>query len=259
MKNHRKKKNKNVVMIGLLALFILAVIIYNAFLPEPSVTEPLDVQEEQQFITAREAMVTYQLAGRDIDDKKVLEVMGKVKRHLFVPADLVNQAYNDNPLPIGYGQTISQPYIVGLMTQHLEVSLQDKVLEIGTGSGYQAAVLAELVDEVYTVEIVKELAESAKTRLHRRGYNNVNVKHADGYYGWEEHAPFDSIIVTAATNHVPPSLLDQLKDGGTLIIPLGSTYQFQTLTLMTKQGEDIKTKFITGVRFVPLTGKALEE
>jgi len=184
--------------------------------------------------------------------------MEKIERHKFVPEALKNNAYDDNPLPIGYGQTISQPYIVALMTQSLEVGKNDKVLEIGTGSGYQAAVLSELVKKVYTMEIINELAENAETRLRNLGYKNVKVENADGYSGWEEFAPYDAIIVTAAANHIPPPLLEQLKDGGKLIIPLGSTLTFQTLTLVTKKGDDLETKFITGVRFVPLTGKALE-
>ena len=144
------------------------------------------------------------------------------------------------------------------MTQALDVDENDKVLEIGTGSGYQAAVLSELVKEIYTIEIVEELAQSAEERLDNLNFKNVEVKNADGYFGWEENAPFDAIIITAAANHIPPPLLEQLKDGGKLIIPLGSIRTFQTLTIVTKEGNELETKFITGVRFVPLTGKALE-
>jgi len=162
-------------------------------------------------------------------------------------------------LPIGYGQTISQPYIVALMTQSLQLKENNKVLEIGTGSGYQAAVLAELVKDVYTIEIIKELADSAENRLNNLNYKNIRVKNADGYFGWEEEAPFDAIIITAAANHIPPPLLNQLKDKGKLIIPLGSTLSFQTLTLVTKKGDELETEFITGVRFVPLTGQALKK
>ncbi len=213
-------------------------------------------EQEDKYAKLRENMVKYQLKTRDIDNKKVLEVMNKVERHKFVPTNLVSDAYDDSPLPIGHGQTISQPYIVALMTQSLQVNENYKVLEIGTGSGYQAAVLAELVKNVYTIEIIKELANSAKNRLNKLNYTNVKVKHADGYFGWKEYAPFDAIIITAAANHIPPPLLKQLKDGGKLIIPLGSTLWFQTLTLVTKKGEELETEFITGVRFVPFTGEA---
>lgn len=181
--------------------------------------------------------------------------MEKVPRHKFMPF-YTDQAYNDHPVPIGYGQTISQPYIVALMTQLLDTKDSDKVLEIGTGSGYQAAVLAELVDKVYTIEIIEELANMAEQTLINLGYDNVEVKHADGYFGWEENAPFDAIIITAAANHIPPPLIEQLNDNGKLIIPLASAAGFQTLTLVTKKGDDLETRFITGVRFVPMTGAA---
>lgn len=212
-----------------------------------------------KYSVLRAEMVKEQLKRRDIGDEKVLTVMNKIERHKFVPANLVGQAYNDNPLPIGYGQTISQPYIVALMTQSLQLDQDDKVLEIGTGSAYQAAVLAELVDEVYTIEIIKELADAATKRLDNLGYKNVTVKHADGYYGWPAEAPFDVIIITAAANHIPPPLLRQLKDGGKLIIPLQSVFRFQTLTLVTKKGDELETDFITDVRFVPLTGEGREK
>ncbi|MFQ6109822.1 MAG: protein-L-isoaspartate(D-aspartate) O-methyltransferase, partial [Candidatus Aminicenantales bacterium] len=167
-----------------------------------------------------------------------------------------HQAYGDYPLPIDEGQTISQPYIVALMTQHLKIREGDKVLEIGTGSGYQAAVLAHLTDQVYSIEIRKKLAENAAKTLQRLGYNQVKVKWGDGYFGWEEHAPFDAIIVTCAANHVPPPLLKQLKTGGRLILPLGSTLYFQTLTLITKTSGKPKVDHILGVRFVPMIGEA---
>ncbi len=155
--------------------------------------------------------------------------MGNISRHLFVDENLQHVVYNDNPLPIGEGQTISQPYVVALMTQSLGLKGNETVLEIGTGSGYQAAVLAELVEEVYTIEIKPTLAKKAEERLDSMGYKNINVKNADGYFGWEEHASYDAIMVTAAVNHIPPSLLDQLKDGGKLILPLGRTSYYQTL------------------------------
>ena len=194
--------------------------------------------------------------GRDITDPRVLEVMGNIPRHLFVDENLQHVAYNDNPLPIGEGQTISQPYVVALMTQSLGLKGNETLLEIGTGSGYQAAVLAELVEEVYTIEIKPTLAKKAEERLDSMGYKNINVKNADGYLGWEEHAPYDAIMVTAAVNHIPPSLLDQLKDGGKLILPLGSTAYYQTLTLVEKQGNELYVTHITSVMFVPLTGEA---
>ncbi len=202
-------------------------------------------------------MVETQLIPRGIKDKRVINAMLTIPRHLFVPEEaLWSQAYSDFPLPIGEKQTISQPYIVALMTQELNADKGDKVLEIGTGSGYQAAVLSGLVKEVYTIEIIEPLAKSAEERLSREGYKNVKVKNADGYFGWEENASFDAIIVTAAANHIPPPLIEQLKDGGRLIIPLGSTREFQTLTLVTRKDNDLETRFITGVVFVPLTGEA---
>lgn len=212
----------------------------------------------QTLTVQRAQMVEQQLKGRDIVNERVLTVMNTVERHRFVPENLQAHAYADRPLPIGYGQTISQPYIVALMTQTLQLDKDDRILEIGTGSGYQAAVLAELRHEVYTIEIIDELAESAKARLQNLGYDNVRVKHADGYFGWEEYAPFDAIIVTAAANHIPPPLLKQLKDGGKLIIPLSSTLRFQTLTLVSRKDGEVETEFITGVRFVPLTGRTLQ-
>ncbi len=218
-----------------------------------------EAYDNERFVKLRKKMVEEQLQSRDIDNEIVLRVMNKVLRHEFVPFRYMKEAYDDNPVPIGYGQTISQPYIVALMTQCLELNKNDRVLEIGTGSAYQAAVLAKIVKEVYTIEIIKELAKSAKERLEKLKYSNVKVKHADGYYGWEEHAPFDAIIITAAANHIPTPLLRQLKNGGKLIIPLGNIYTFQTLTIVKKKGEELDTNFITGVRFVPLTGKVQEE
>jgi len=207
-------------------------------------------------IAQRERMVERDLRGRDITAPKVLEIMGRVKRHLFIDKSLRNQAYADHPLPIGEGQTISQPYIVALMTQILQVKPGEKVLEIGTGSGYQAAVLAELSDRVYTIEIRESLTKQAAQRLRQLGYEKVGVKYGDGYFGWEEHAPFDAIIVTCAANHIPPPLIKQLKEGGRLIIPLGSTTYFQTLTLLTKEGGKSNIQHLLGVAFVPMIGEA---
>lgn len=201
-------------------------------------------------------MVRKQLAARDITDRKVLEVMGKVPRHLFISARYQRRAYEDNPLPIDEGQTISQPYIVALMTQHLKLKKGEKVLEVGTGSGYQAAVLAHLTDRVYSIEIRENLAKKATKTLEKLNYDQVQVKCADGYFGWEEHAPFDTIIVTCAANHVPPPLLKQLKEGGRLIIPLGSTLYFQNLTLITKTKGKPEVRHMSGVRFVPMVGEA---
>lgn len=187
---------------------------------------------------------------------EVLAVLGRVERHLFVPPEQARYAYENRPLPIGHGQTISQPYIVALMTDLLELDEKDVVLEVGTGSGYQAAVLAELVDHVYSIEIVEALAVSARERLARLGYDNVTTKLGDGYYGWKDHAPFDSIIVTAAASHVPPPLIEQLKPGGRMVIPVGGRFMTQLLLLLEK-GDDgeIVTRQIGAVRFVPLTGK----
>ena len=185
----------------------------------------------------------------------VIAAMGRVARHEFVPEALRASAYQDRPLPIGYGQTISQPYIVALMTDLLEPARGDKVLEVGTGSGYQAAVLAKLVRHVYSMEIIEPLAKQARQRLDRLGYGNVESKLADGYFGWEEHAPYDAIIVTAAASHVPPPLIQQLKPGGRLVIPVGGRFAIQYLLLIEKSEKgEILTKQITAVRFVPLTG-----
>ena len=212
--------------------------------------------QDDPFKNAREKMVKHDLKGRDINDKRVLSVMGKVKRHLFVEKSLWNVAYNDYPLSIDDGQTISQPYIVALMTQCLNLKPTDNVLEIGTGSGYQAAVLAELVDQVYSIEIGEKLAKEASLKLKELGYQNVKVKQGDGYFGWPSYAPFDAIIITCAANQIPPPLTKQLKEGGRLIIPLGSTLFHQTLTLITKVKGELEVKHISGVRFVPMTGES---
>jgi protein-L-isoaspartate(D-aspartate) O-methyltransferase len=214
--------------------------------------------EDPSLVEARKRMVERDLKGRDIRDPRVLEIMGKVPRHLFVEPSLKSKAYADHPLPIGEGQTISQPYIVGLMTQILKIQPGERVLEIGTGSGYQAAVLAELTDQVYTVEIIETLTQQAARTLKELGYGRVQVKYGDGYFGWEEAAPFDAIIVTCAANHIPPPLIKQLKEGGRLIIPLGSTTYFQTLTLLTKKMGKPDVQHLLGVAFVPMTGEALK-
>jgi protein-L-isoaspartate(D-aspartate) O-methyltransferase len=209
-----------------------------------------------QYASARKRMVDTQIRARGIKSADVLRAMETVPRHLYIPAPRRGQAYNDHPVPIGYGQTISQPYIVAYMTELLQPKPNHRVLEIGTGSGYQAAILAEIVDKVYTVEIVEELAKSSSELLKNLGYDNIKVKHADGYYGWEEHAPFDSIMVTAAAEFVPPPLIKQLKVGGIMCIPVGPPFHIQTLYLIRKVSEEnIETTVLGQVRFVPLTRK----
>ena len=201
-------------------------------------------------------LVEEQLAARDIADPVVLRAMQQVPRHLFVPERLREYAYTDQPLPIGEDQTISQPYIVAFMSQALQLQKNDKVLEIGTGSGYQAAVLAEIVEQVYTIEIVPALARKARQRLAEMRYDNVDVRLGDGYLGWPEQAPFDAIIVTAAPDHIPPALVEQLRDGGRLVLPLGDKNQ-QLVRIIRQGGENIVENLLP-VRFVPMTGKARE-
>lgn len=204
------------------------------------------------FFQPRKDMVEHQLRERGIDDKRVLEVMLRVERHKFVPHSQLRRAYYDRPLPIGEGQTISQPYIVAFMTQCLKLKPTDRVLEVGTGSGYQAAILADLTNEVYTIEIIEKLYSQAKERLSGMEYHNIQVKHADGYYGWEEHAPFDIIMVTCAPDHVPPPLIRQLANGGRMILPVGRPGNYQTLWLIEKRGEKLLFKNEGAVLFVPL-------
>lgn len=210
------------------------------------------MSQSEEFAIARENMVRTQLKGRDIRDPNVLAAMEKVERHYFVSSKFLSHAYQDRPLSINYGQTISQPYIVALMTQLLKLNEETKVLEIGTGCGYQTAVLAETAKEVYSVEILPELAESAKKRLAKLNYNNVNLKHGNGYYGWIEHAPYDGILVTAAPEKVPYRLTQQLIDGGRMVIPVGTT--IQELLLIQKCSDKVETTSIAGVSFVPMTG-----
>ena len=200
-------------------------------------------------------MVRFQIEARGVKDPAVLNAMRQVQRHQFVPTVLVPFAYSDGPLPIGEDQTISQPYIVALMTELLSLDSDDKVLEVGTGSGYQAAVLAEIVSEVYTIEILPGLAEGARKRLEQLGYQNVFVRTGDGYLGWPEKAPFDGIIVTAAPDEIPKPLLDQLKVGGRMVIPLGS-FPNQTLYVIRKTEHGIEKEEVIPVRFVPMTGIA---
>lgn len=203
---------------------------------------------------ARRLMVEEQIAGREVRDSATLRAMLSVPRHEFVPANLRTSAYADFPLPIGYGQTISQPYIVAFMTEQLGLTPRSRVLEVGTGSGYQAAVLAEIAGDVYTMEIVPQLALEAETRLRQLGYGRVRTRHADGFFGWPDAAPFDAIIVTAAAGFVPPPLVEQLKPGGRMVIPVGSVYGAQNLVLVRKAPDGaITTRTLLPVRFVPLT------
>lgn len=220
-------------------------------LPEPTLAA------EDSLVVARQRMVAEQLAGpgRNITNAQVLAAMLKVPRHEFVPESLRSRAYLDCPLPIGHDQTISQPFIVAFMTEQLQPKTTDKVLEVGTGSGYQAAVLAELVANVYTIEIIEDLAKRAATDLKRLGYTNVYVRAGDGYKGWPEAAPFDAIIVTCAPKKIPAPLVEQLKDGGRMIIPVGPTWD-QELVLLRKQGAKLEYRAVLPVRFVPMTGQS---
>lgn len=228
--------------------FLFILLILNAGILFP-------LYSQSKYNEKRVNMVKKQIELRGIHDKNTLNAMKTVERHLFVPSINRDRAYEDRPFPIGYGQTISQPYIVAYMTDLLDVESGDTVLEIGTGSGYQAAVLAEIVSQVYTIEIIEKLGLSAKERLNNLKYNRVEVKIGDGYYGWEEYAPFDAIVVTAASEYIPPPLIDQLKDGGKMIIPIGSPFSVQTLMLIKKSGEKITTHNLMLVRFVPFIRK----
>ncbi len=210
----------------------------------------------QDFDSLRDDMVNSQIVKRGVTNKRVLDVMRTVPRHRFVPNSLAHAAYFDRPLPIGHNQTISQPYIVALMTELLELKGNEKVLEIGTGSGYQAAILSLLCKEVYTIELLEPLAHSASMILKQLGYKNIEVKHGDGYLGWEEHAPFDAIIVTASPKEIPPKLIEQLKEGGRMVLPVGTNRQ--ELKLVIKDNEGIKVEKIISVRFVPMVRDALD-
>ncbi len=211
--------------------------------------------QEDPFIKSREDLVLETIEKRGVTNKAVLKSMKTVKRHLFVPENNVPSAYEDRALPIGYGQTISQPFIVAYMTEVINPKPEYKVLEIGTGSGYQAAVLAEIVKEVYTIEIIPDLGNAAAARLKKLGYHNVNVNVTDGYFGWPEHGPYDAILVTAAAEFVPPPLLEQLKEGGKIVIPIGSPFMNQMLMLIEKKEKKVTTKNLMPVVFVPFTRK----
>lgn len=214
----------------------------------------MPLKADDEYREEREAMVRYQLEARGIRDPRVLEAMRKVPRHLFVPPEYRDAAYEDRPLPIGEGQTISQPYIVALMTEALGLQGHEKVLEIGTGSGYQAAILAELAGEVYSIELEPLLAKRARRILQELGYANVHISVRDGFYGWPEAAPFDRIIVTCAAPRIPEPLLEQLKDPGRMVLPLGEASYHQVLVLVRKEGKRIEREEITGVVFVPMRG-----
>jgi protein-L-isoaspartate(D-aspartate) O-methyltransferase len=229
-----------------------------AFLAPSDLASPLHAAPTDDALArARQRMVTEQLSGpgRGITNAQVLRALGKVPRHEFVPERLRSLAYQDCPLPIGCEQTISQPYIVAFMTEQLDPKPTDRVLEIGTGSGYQAAVLAELVAKVYTIEIIEELAGRAAKDLKRLGYTNVQVRAGDGYKGWPEAAPFDAVIVTCAPERVPQPLIEQLKEGGRMIIPVGPSWN-QELELLSKNGAKLERRAVLPVRFVPMTGQA---
>lgn len=242
----------------------------NAITPEASIPEVTDIlgltveptgdqiapttsTKVDLFAEARQAMVRTQIEGRGVSDQAVLEALLAVPRHEFVLPENIDLAYGDHPLPIGYGQTISQPYIVALMSEALQLEPGERVLEIGTGSGYQAAILAEMDAEVYTVEIIPELASQAEERLERLGFGGVAVLNADGYLGWEENAPYDKIIVTAAPDHLPQPLANQLNEGGRLVIPIGPVGSVQTLWVFEKEGAQLSASNLGAVRFVPLT------
>ncbi len=214
---------------------------------------------QEDFTTKRDQMVKFQLEARDINDPATLKAMRTVPRHLFVPKKIEHKAYSDRAMPIGDGQTISQPYIVAYMTQALQLKPSDKVLEIGTGSGYQAAVLAEIVDSVYTIEIVEPLGIEADKRLKRLGYTTIHTRIGDGYHGWPEQAPFDAIIVTAAVEEIPPKLLEQLAEGGRMIIPVGQTRFHRNLILARKKKGKIKSEKLIPVVFVPFTREKNED
>jgi len=231
-----------------------------AILPLLMLTQfPVYAQEVQDaFAEPRKRMVERDLRGRGIKDPRVLEAMYLVPRHLFVPRRHRSQAYQDRPVPIGKGQTISQPYVVALMTELLKLEGNERVLEVGTGSGYQAAVLSQLAREVYTIEIIPSLAAKAEERLLRLGYGNVQVKTGDGFFGWEEKGPFDAIVVTASTEKIPDPLWKQLQRGGRLVMPLGETHKTQRLVRATKIKGKRHVETITGVIFVPMTGEVGE-
>ena len=254
-----EKKQKGIKVRLLLVLLCLISVVVWPFIPallHASAMEDYYMQQRQKMVQLIEQDVrrTSQYLDTEALDSRVLDAVRNVPRHKFVSPDTLDQAYWNTPLPIGYGQTISQPYIVAVMTDLLKLSENDKVLEIGTGSGYQAAVLSELVKQVYSIEIIEPLGELAGQRFEQMGYKNITTKIADGYYGWEKYAPFDAIIVTAAGTHIPHALIEQLKPGGKMMIPVGSNFMTQQLLLISKNKTGkLQTQQILPVRFVPLT------
>ena len=251
----QRSSNVSALPVILLALFLVLLL---PLIPAQVVScgpfSPPLQSPSDEYTAAREQMVREQIEARGIRDARLLAALRKVPRHLFVPAEEQDEAYIDYPLAIEHGQSISQPYVVAFMTDALELRPRDRVLEIGTGSGYQAAILAELVSEVYSIEIVEPLAKQAAARLRRLGYSNVQVRAGDGYRGWPEAAPFDAIIVTAAPDHVPEPLVDQLRDGGRMVLPLG--LWDQELVRLRRTREGILRESLLPVRFVPMTGEA---
>jgi protein-L-isoaspartate(D-aspartate) O-methyltransferase len=263
-----KFRSRILITLLVIPVFIVIILIVNGnvnTLPEdqlsvipqttaPPRVGPTETETEDPYFALRENMVSYQIEARGVTNKDVLMAMRKVPRQEFVLESYIKMAYADSALPINYGQTISQPYIVALMTELLNVKAGDRVLEIGTGSGYQAAVLAEIGVEVYSIEIIPQLAQEAANRLQSLGYSQINLLNEDGYFGWDEYAPFDAIIVTAAPDHLPNPLISQLKEGGRLVIPIGPIGAVQTLWLFQKIGGEIQAENKGSVTFVPLTG-----
>ena len=241
------------MMIKPFSCLMIAVIVGIVTRQIPREGDEMSQEPRDSFVGQRKRMVETQIQARGVRDSLVLKAMTRVKRHRYVPKNLQNAAYNDEPLPIGHGQTISQPYIVAYMTEALQLKRGEKVLEIGTGSGYQAAVLAEIAGDVYTIEIVEPLGKEAKAVLEEEGYRNIHCRVGDGYQGWPEAAPFDGIIVTAAPPSIPEPLIQQLKEGGRMIIPVGTW--FQDLILITKRKGKAEKERLIPVRFVPMTGK----
>jgi protein-L-isoaspartate(D-aspartate) O-methyltransferase len=249
---------KSYLTLLLLPLLILACSRATPVTTGPDLVVSSPTEDQDPFIEARQQLLE-EIKALGVRDENILRIMGTVPRHKFVPSNYLDQAYDDHPLPIGHGQTISQPYIVAWMTELLELQPGEKVLEIGTGSGYQAAVLAELDGvEVYTIEIVPELAESAAERLQELGYSNIHSKQGDGYYGWEEYAPFDAILVTAAPDHLPAPLVEQLSKDGRMVIPIGPVGWVQSLWKFVLENGELKGYNLGGVQFVPFTGPGAE-
>jgi protein-L-isoaspartate(D-aspartate) O-methyltransferase len=243
------KNRPTSILFNSLFIFIATVLSIHSFAHAAKFTD-------DDFQKQRLSMVKDQIIERGVKDRSVIEAMTAVPRHKFVSENYLNRAYDDGPLPIGYGQTISQPYIVAYMTEILNLNKNSRVLEVGTGSGYQAAVLSPIVKQVYTIEIIPELAKSAAVRLKDLDYRNVEVAIGDGYYGWNKYAPFDAVIVTAAAGHIPPLLIEQLKNNGRMVIPVGGSFLVQNLILITKDKDgNVTTRNLIPVRFVPLTGR----